>query len=170
MKEFIYFGVIGYDRFHVLDKASLYMTSVVEIEMEVGHGGVYIIMSKAVLDLGYVFSSVKEIDSPGVPEGVNGVDVFEAFRWQCYGEILFTDPIDPMAGEWFSTLIDKDALFIEGLWRGSIFVDIELEELGGFFLKLYEPVLVSLAQDGEGILLWIEVVQIEGCDLGGPGA
>lgn len=146
------------------------MTSVVEIEMEVGHGGVYIIMSKAVLDLGYVFSSVKEIDSPGVPEGVNGVDVFEAFRWQCYGEILFTDPIDPMAGEWFSTLIDKDALFIEGLWRGSIFVDIELEELGGFFLKLYEPVLVSLSQDGEGLLLWIEVVQIEGCDLGGPGA
>lgn len=146
------------------------MTSVVEIEMEVGHGGVYIIMSKAVLDLGYVFSSVKEIDSPGVPEGVNGVDVFEAFRWQCCGEILFTDPIDPMAGEWFSTLIDKDALFIEGLWRGSIFVDIDLEELGGFFLKLYEPVLVSLAQDGEGMLLWIEVVQIEGCDLGGPGA
>lgn len=146
------------------------MTSVVEIEMEVGHGGVYIIMPKAVFDLGYVFSSVKEIDSPGVPEGVNGVDVFEAFRWQCYGEILFTDPIDPMAGEWFSTLIDKDALFIEGLWRGSIFVDIELEELGGFFLKLYEPVLVSFAQDGEGMLLWIEVVQIEGCDLGGPGA
>jgi hypothetical protein len=146
------------------------MTSVVEIEMEVGHGGVYIIMPKAVLDLGYVFSSVKEIDSPGVPEGVNGVDVFEAFRWQCYGEILFTDPIDPMAGEWFSTLIDKDALVIEGLWRGSIFVDIELEELGGFFLKLDEPVLISLAQDGEGMLLWIEVVQIEGCDLGGPGA
>jgi hypothetical protein len=34
----------------------------------------------------------------------------------------------------------------------------------------HDPVLISLAQDGEGFLLWIEVVEIQGCDLGGPGA
>ena len=146
------------------------MSAVIEIEMEVDHGGLYIIMSKAVFDLGYVFSSVKEIHSPGVSKGVNRVDVFEAFMGQYPGEVFFTDSIDSMAGEFLTALIDKDALFIERLWSGAVFLDIKLEELRGFFLKLYEPVLISLAQDGEGFLLWIEVVEIQGCDLGGPGA
>jgi len=44
------------------------------------------------------------------------------------------------------------------------------EKLRGPLLEFYEPEAVSLSQDGEGILLGVEVVEIEGGDLGGPGA
>jgi len=75
-----------------------------------------------------------------------------------------------MPCESLSALTDKETVLVEGFGCYAIPVDIELEELNGSALKFYEPEAVPLTQDGHTFLLWIEVVEIEGCDLKGPGA
>lgn len=63
-----------------MDKPSLYVPSSVQIEMKIGHGGLKVVMTQAVFDLGDVFAPEEEIDGPGVPEGVHGVDMLQPFR------------------------------------------------------------------------------------------
>ena len=41
--------------------------------------------------------------------------------------------------------------------------------MSGFRLKLYESEAVSLAQDGQGVLLGVKVVELEGCQFSCPG-
>jgi len=113
---------------------------------------------------------MKKIHCPGVPEGVDRIDVLEALRRQCSCEILLADSIDPVAREFLSPLAYKEPMLIKGLGGDAIFLDVETEKLRGPLLEFYEPEAVSLSQDGQGILLRIEVVEIEGGDLGGPGA
>jgi len=55
-----------------------------------------------------------------------------------------------------------------GRWPESS--DIELKELSGFGLQFDETEAVSFSEDGEGFLLWVEVVQVEGGDFRGSGA
>ena len=74
-----------------------------------------------------------------------------------------------MAGEWFSPLVDKKILSIQGLWGFAVFFDVESEQVCGFRLKLYESEAVSLAQDGQGVLLGIEVVEFQRCQFSCPG-
>jgi len=95
--------------------------------------------------------------------------MFQTFGREGSGKVLFTDAIDAMAGEWFSPLIDKEAIFIRRLWGCAVFPDVECEQLRGFRLKLYQSEAVSLAQDGQGVLPGIEVVELEGGDFTGPG-
>ena len=74
-----------------------------------------------------------------------------------------------MPGEFLTPLTDKEPVLIEGFRGSAVCFDIELQKLNGLFLKLDEAVLISLSPDGEGFLLRIEVVEVEGCDLRGPG-
>jgi hypothetical protein len=75
-----------------------------------------------------------------------------------------------MPCEFLSALTDKQTVLVEEFGCYAILVDIELKELNGPVLKFYEPKTISLTQDGHTFLLWIEVVEIEGCDFKGPGA
>ena len=75
-----------------------------------------------------------------------------------------------MAGEFLSPLTDKEPLLMERLGGDSVFLDVEPEKLRGPLLEVYEPEAVSFPEDGQGVLLGVEVVEIEGGDLGGPGA
>ena len=79
--------------------------------------------------------------------------------------MLLADTIDTVAGERLSPLTDKKTLLVKGLWGDAIFFDIETEKLSGPLLDVYESESVSLSQDGQGILLRIEVVEIEGGNL-----
>ncbi len=83
--------------------------------------------------------------------------------------MLLTDPIDTVAGEFFPSLIDKETMLIRGLWSEAIFFDIETQELRGPLLDIDQSESVSLSQDGQGILLGVEVVEMEGGDFTGPG-
>jgi len=74
-----------------------------------------------------------------------------------------------MAGEFLPALIDKDSMLIGRLRIYAVFGDIELEELGGFLLDLYEAEPVSFAQDGQCLLLGVEVIQVERGDFTGSG-
>ena len=154
---------------HVLDKTALDVASAVEIELEVGHGGLDVVMAQAVFDVRDGLAPMEKIHGPAVPEGVDRVDVLKALWGQGLGEMLLADTIDTVAGEFLAPLTDKKTVLIKGLWGDAIFFDIETQELRGPLLEIYESESVSLSQDGQGILLGVEVVEIEGGDLGCPG-
>ena len=102
-------------------------------------------------------------------ETMDGIEVVESFRREGFCKIFFADPIDAVTGYFLPALIDKDSMLIWGLWIYAVFTDIELEKLDGFGFDFYEPVPVSLAQDSQGALLRIEVIEIQGRDFTGPG-
>jgi hypothetical protein len=105
-----------------------------------------------------------------VSKAVDGMDDLEALRGQGQVEVFSTKPIDAVAGEFLTALIDKEALLIERFWGRTESRDIELKEWRASGLQFDETEAVALAQDGEGLLLGIEVVQVEGSDFRGPGA
>ena len=118
---------MGDDRLHVLDKIALDVSSSVEIELEIGHGGLDVVMAQAVFDVCDGLAPVEQIHGPAVPEGVDRVDVVKAFLGQGPGEVLLADPIDAVAGESLSPLADKKIVLIKGLWGDAIFFDIEAQ-------------------------------------------
>jgi hypothetical protein len=153
---------------HVLDEAALDVTSPVEIELQVGHGRLEIFVSQAVLDVRDGLPSIEEIHGPAVPEGVNRIDVLQTLRGQRPGEVLQAEAVNPVAGELFPTLTDEEPVLIDGLGGDSIFFDVKAEKLNGPPLQVYESEAVPFAEDRQGVLLGVEVVQIEGGDLGSP--
>jgi hypothetical protein len=42
-----------------------------------------------------------------VPQAVNGINRSETFRRQSHGEVFSAEPIDAVAGEFLTALIDK---------------------------------------------------------------
>jgi GNAT superfamily N-acetyltransferase len=165
LKELVYFWVMGDDRLHVLDEAALDVASAVEIELEVDHGGLNVVMAQAVFDICDGLAPMEKIHGPAVPEGVDRVDVLKTFLGQGLGEMLLADAIDAVAGEGLSPLTDKKMVLIKGLWGETIFLYIETQELRGPLLDLDQSEPVSLSQDGQGILLGVEGVEVEGGDL-----
>ena len=96
--------------------------------------------------------------------------MFQSFRGQGFREVLLAYAVYAVPGEFFSALTDKETVLIEGFWGYSISVDIDFKELRGLVFKLYEPETIPFAEDGDSFLPGIEVVEIECCDLRGPGA
>jgi hypothetical protein len=101
---------------------------------------------------------------------VNGIDGSKTFRGQGHGEVFSTEPIDAVAGEFLTALIDKEALLKGRFWGRAESRDVELEELSGFGLQFDEAEAVAFSEDGESFLLGVKVVQIKGSDFGGSGA
>lgn len=100
---------------------------------------------------------------------MNGIDRFKAFWRQSLDEVFAADAIDAVAGELFFSLVDKEAIFIRGLWGRPVFFDIEFEQLRGFGVELYESESIAFSKDGQAVLLSIEVIELKGCDFTGPG-
>ena len=71
--------------------------------------------------------------------------MIQSFWGQCFREVLFTDTVETVPGEFLAPLIDKDTIFIEAFWVITVSVDIELKELNGLVLKFYESETISLA-------------------------
>jgi hypothetical protein len=128
-----------------------------------------VIMAQAVFDIGCRETSGKHIDRTGVAKAVHGIDRLEALRGQGYDEVFSAEPIDAVAGEFLTALIDKEALLIRRLWRWPKPRDVELKELSGFGLQFDEAEAVAFAEDGEGFLLGVEVVQVESGHFRGSG-
>jgi len=113
---------------------------------------------------------VEKIHGPAVPEGVDRLDVLKAFLGQGPGEMLLTDPVDTVAGKFLPSLIDKKAVLIKGFWGDAILFDVETKELRGALLDIDQAESVPLSQDAQGVLLGVEVVEMEGGNLGSPGS
>ena len=45
----------------MLDKASLYVSSAVEIQMEINHSGLDVLMSQPIFNLGDIFAPVEQV-------------------------------------------------------------------------------------------------------------
>ena len=74
-----------------------------------------------------------------------------------------------MTGKFLTPLIDKEAVLVEGFRGCAVFRDILFDELCGFRPKLYEAIVISFSPDGKGSFLRVEVVDLKGCYLSGPG-
>jgi hypothetical protein len=129
-----------------------------------------IVMAQAIFDVRCGLTPDEHIHGTGVAKAVHGMDRSESFGWQGHGEIFSAEPIDAVAGELLTALIDKEALLIGGLWGWPESSDIELKELSGFGLQFDEAEAVAFSEDGEGFLLGVEVVQVEGGDFRSSGA
>ena len=153
-----------------MDEAFLYVSSESQIQMQVGHRRLEVVMAKAVFDVGRRVPLGEHIHSTGVAKAVHWIDDLEAFRGQGYGEVFSAKAIDAVAGEFLTALIDKEALLVGRLWGWAESSDIELKELSGFRFQFDEAEAVAFSEDGEGFVLGVEVVQVEGGDFRGPGA
>jgi len=153
-----------------VDEAFLDVSSESQIQIQVRHRGLDVIVSQTVFDVGCRVSPGEHMNGTGVSKAVHGVDDLEALRLQGHGEVFSAEPIDAVAGEFFTALIDKEALLKGRFWGRTESRDIELEELGGFWFQFDEAKAVALSQDSEGFLLGIEVVQVKSGDFRGPGA
>ena len=99
--------------------------------MQIHHGGVDIFMSQAVFDIGNGVAAAKHVHCPGVAEAVRRVDVLQTLWRQHQLQIFFTQPVDTRACERLSTLVDKKPMAIKRFWRGSIFLDVQGDQLTG---------------------------------------
>jgi len=83
----------------------------VEIQMQINHGGLDVVMPQMVLDVRDGMPTVKHIYCPAVTKAVDRIDVFEAFGRKSFFEILFADPVDTMTGErcelWSSLVFER---------------------------------------------------------------
>jgi hypothetical protein len=153
-----------------VDEAFLYLSSGGQIHVQIGHRGLEVVMAQSVFDIGCRETSGKHVDCTGVAKAVHGIDRSKALRRQSHGEVFSAEPIDAVAGEFLPALIDEEALLIGRLWGWPESRDVELKELSGFGLQFNEAEAVAFAEDGEGFLLGVEVVQIKGGDFTGSGA
>jgi hypothetical protein len=155
---------------HVVDVSFLDVSSESQIQVEVRHRGLEVIVSQAVFDIGGGVPPGEHVDSTGVAKAVHRVDNLETFRRQGHGEVFSAKAIDAVAGEFLTALIDKEALLIGWLWGWPESRDVELKELSGFGLQFNEAEAVAFSQDGEGFLLGVEVVQVQRGYFRGSGA
>ena len=61
------------------DELSLYVSTSIEIEMEVDACGLKIVVSQAILDICEWFTSIEQIHGSGMPEAVDRVDDLQTF-------------------------------------------------------------------------------------------
>ena len=85
-------------------------------------------------------------------------------------KVFFAQAINAVAGELSAALIDKEPVLIGGFCFETIFGNIDVEQPDGFGLQFNLTEAVAFAQDREGLMVGIEVVEVQGCDFSGPGA
>ena len=135
----------------------------------ISHHGLDVIVTQAVFDVGCRVPPGEHMNGTRVPKAVHGMDELEAFGRQSQVEVFSAKAIDAVAGEFLTALIDKEALLKGRFWGRTESRDVELEELSGSGFQFDETEAVAFAEDGEGFLLWVEVVQVESGDFGGSG-
>ena len=64
-------------------------------------------MAQTVFNFGYGLSLGDHSNGARVPEAVSRVNDVQSLGTECALEILFTEPVDAMAGEGRSALVDK---------------------------------------------------------------
>ena len=93
-----------------MDEAFLDLSSESQIQIQVRHRGLDILVPQAVFDLSGGVSPGEHVDRTRMSKAVHGIDVLKALGGQSHGEIFSTEAIDPEAGEFLSALVDKETL------------------------------------------------------------
>jgi hypothetical protein len=92
---------------HVVDEAFLDVPSAGQVQMEIRHRGLEVVVPQAVFDIGGGSAPGEHVDHAGVAKAVHRVDAFKPFRSEGYGQVFSTKTIDSKASELLSPLIDK---------------------------------------------------------------
>jgi len=77
-----------------MDKFFLHRSFMIQIHMQISHGGVDIPMSQSVFNIGNGFSAAKHIHGSKVTKAVSRVDVLEMFLRQHQLQIFLAEPLD----------------------------------------------------------------------------
>ena len=88
------------------------MSPSVEVQMQINFGGLDIVMSQMVLDVGDGMATIVHVNGSAVTKAMGRIDVFEALWRKGLFEILFTYTVYAMTGEFLSPLIDKEPVLI----------------------------------------------------------
>lgn len=96
----------------MFDELVLYLSAAVEIQMEVDGCGLDVVMSQAVSDICQGVAAQQHIHRTGMTKAMDRVDMLESFGGESPGEVFPTDPVDAVACEWFSPLVDKKIMSI----------------------------------------------------------
>ena len=94
----------------------------------------------------------------------------KAFRAQSLLKVFSTESIDTVSGKFCPALIDKESVSIEGFWCYAVCGDIAFDECCGFRPECDLAEAISLAQDSQGFVVWVEVVEVQGGYFTGSGA
>lgn len=105
-----------------------------------------------------------------MPETVGRAQGFEPFFRQCHSEMGFAHSVDAVASQWLCALIDKQAVLEKGSGCCAISVDVKGDQFDGFWQESDLAIAVSFSEDGEGVFVRIEIVELQGCDFCCPGA
>ena len=125
------------------------MPFAIQIQMQEDGCGLDVVMTKMVLNIRDGITGIKHVYRPGMPETVNRVYGLQPFGGKGFGKIFFTDPIDPMPSQLTAPLVNEEPILIRGSWFYAVFIDISIQKLNRFRLKLYEPEPIPFSQDGQ---------------------
>jgi len=133
------------------------------------HGGLQFFMSQAIADISSREAAAKHMDCTGMSKAMGRAEMRQAFRGEATGEILLADSVYAVSGKFFSPLIDEQPLTIQRFWGAAVSADVAAQQLSGFRPKLDLSIPVSLAEQDQDPLLGLEVLDVQGGDLRGPG-
>ena len=93
------------------------------------------------------------------------IDVLQSFCRDGHRKVFLAETINTMPGKFLFSLIYKDTMFVLRFRLYAIFFDIKLHELRSSFFKGYDAEAFTFSQNGECIMVRIEVIDIKGCNL-----
>ena len=105
-----------------------------------------------------------------MPEAVRRAQGFESLLRQCHSEILFAHSMDAVSSQSLAALIDKQTVLVKGSGCCAIPGDVTRYQFDGFWQNPDLAIPVSLAKDGKGIVVRVQIVDLQVCDFTCPGA
>jgi hypothetical protein len=137
--------------------------------MQIDRGGLDVVMPQMMLDVRNGIPVVKHVNCFAMAKTMDGINVPQPLFRKSLAKVFPANTIDTMAGERLTPLIDKEPVLKHGPWGYPVFPNVQLKQITGFGLKLYEPKTIALAQDTERFLNGIKIIELQGCDFTGPG-
>mgnify|MGYP001813968947 CR=1 FL=1 len=85
-------------------------------------------------------------------------------------EIFFTDAVNSVPGQFFTALVNKQAVLIKRFGFDTILDNIAFDKLNGSLCELYSTITIAFTQDDQRIILRVKIIKVQCSDLTGPGA
>jgi len=118
-------------------------------------------MAESIFDLGEVFSLGQHVHCTGMAETVGRAQGFEAFFRQCYCEMPVAHAVDAVSSQSLAALIDKQPVLVKGSGCCAISVDVKGDQFDGLWEEADLAISVSFAENGEGIVVGIQIVGLQ---------
>ena len=151
-----------------MKKLFLYFPLLPQLHFQIDHGGVDILMAEPVSDLGNRCPIAKHIHGAGMAETVNRIQHCQPFFRQRCLEIFSADPVNPVPGKLFTTLINKQPVITTKPRLPAVVFDVAFEQICCFGPQAHLPVPVALAEQSYCFVFMIKIIELQIGDLRGP--